>query len=246
VTEIPIVVSDDVVTVGGYTDKVELQLSVGATGERGSRIFTGSVNPNTLPSNDPIWGGYTDIKGGDIYLLRDTDLLEVWEYLWSGGEYIWVRTVDNIAGGSGGGSVTLDPDLDAIAALTGTGILKRTGANAWTLDSTNYQVADNDLYAIATLGGTSGFLKKTATDTWSLDTTAAVVYEEVLSTSATLYTITHNLGTLAVDITVKEEDYPYETVLTTVNVINSNQITVRFAQAPAPNKYRVIIMARGM
>lgn len=166
-TEIPIVVSDDVVTVGGYTDKVELQLSVGATGERGSRIFTGSVNPNTLPSNDPIWGGYTDFKRGDIYLLRDTDLLEVWEYLWSGGEYVWVQTVDNIAGG--GGSVTLDPDLDAIAALTGTGILKRTAPNTWALDTTSYLTANQTitLSGDASGSGTTSIVVTVADDSHS-------------------------------------------------------------------------------
>jgi hypothetical protein len=167
VTEIPIVVSDDVVTVGGYTDKVELQLSVGATGERGSRIFTGSVNPNTLPSNDPIWGGYTDFKRGDIYLLRDTDLLEVWEYLWSGGEYVWVQTVDNIAGGAG--SVTLDPDLDAIAALTGTGILKRTAPNTWALDTTSYLTANQTitLSGDASGSGTTSIVVTVADDSHS-------------------------------------------------------------------------------
>ena len=242
-TEIPIVVSDDVVTVGGYTNQVELQLSVGATGQRGSRIFTGSVDPTSLPTDSPIWGGYTDFKSGDIYLQRDTDLLAVWEWLYALGEYTWVRTVDNIAGG--GGSVTLDPDIEAIGALTGTGYLRRTAPNTWALDSVTYQAADADLTAISALGGTAGFLKKTATDTWALDTTAAVVYEELLSTSATLYTVTHNLGTMSVDVTVKEEDSPYETVFTTVNVINGNQITVRFASAPAANKYRAIIMARG-
>lgn len=166
-TEIPIVVSDDVVTVGGYTDKVELQLSVGATGERGSRIFTGSVNPNTLPSNDPIWGGYTDFKRGDIYLLRDTDLLEVWEYLWSGGEYVWVQTVDNIAGGAG--SVTLDPDLDAIAALTGTGILKRTAPNTWALDTTSYLTANQTitLSGDASGSGTTSIVVTVADDSHS-------------------------------------------------------------------------------
>lgn len=126
-TEIPIVVSDDVVTVGGYTNQVELQLSVGATGERGSRIFTGSVDPTTLPTDSPIWGGYTDFKSGDIYLLRDTGVLEVWEWLYASGEYTWVRTVNDIGGA--GGSVILDADLDAIADLTGTGLARRTAPN---------------------------------------------------------------------------------------------------------------------
>lgn len=166
-TEIPIVVSDDVVTVGGYTNQVELQLSVGATGERGSRIFTGSVDPTTLPTDSPIWGGYTDFKSGDIYLQRDTDLLAVWEWLYVSGEYTWVRTVDNIAGG--GGSVTLDPDLDAIAALTGTGILKRTAPNTWALDTTSYLTANQTitLSGDASGSGTTSIVVTVADDSHS-------------------------------------------------------------------------------
>jgi hypothetical protein len=90
-----------------------------------------------------------------------------------------------------------DADLTAIAALAGTsGILKKTAADTWTLDTSAYltaitkamieaqltgaitththayQPSDADLTAIAALAGTSGILKKTAADTWVLDTSA--------------------------------------------------------------------------
>lgn len=94
----------------------------------------------------------------------------------------------------------LDGDLTAIAALSGTsGLLKKTAADTWSLDtatyldtttaastyqtqsgmssylttasaSSTYQPLDGDLTAIAALSGTSGILTKTAADTWSLDT----------------------------------------------------------------------------
>jgi len=167
VTEIPIVVSDDVVTVGGYTNQVELQLSVGATGERGSRIFTGSVDPTTLPTDSPIWGGYTDFKSGDIYLQRDTDLLAVWEWLYTSGEYTWVRTVEDIAGS--GGSVTLDPDLNAIANLSGTGILRRTGVNAWALDTAAYLTSNQTVTLSGDVSGsgTTSIITTVADDSHS-------------------------------------------------------------------------------
>ncbi len=166
-TEIPIVVSDDVVTVGGYTNQVELQLSVGATGERGSRIFTGSVDPTTLPTDSPIWGGYTDFKSGDIYLQRDTDLLAVWEWLYTSGEYTWVRTVEDIAGS--GGSVTLDPDLNAIANLSGTGILRRTGVNAWALDTAAYLTSNQTVTLSGDVSGsgTTSIITTVADDSHS-------------------------------------------------------------------------------
>ena len=94
----------------------------------------------------------------------------------------------------------LDGDLTAIAALAGTsGLLKKTGANTWALDTTTYldtttaastyqtqsgmssylttsaaattyQPKDADLTAIAALTGTSGFLKTNGSGTWTVDT----------------------------------------------------------------------------
>jgi hypothetical protein len=65
----------------------------------------------------------------------------------------------------------VDADLTAIAASTGTGFLKRTAINTWSLDNTNYQPLDADLTAIAALTGNRGLLRKTAADVWTLDTT---------------------------------------------------------------------------
>lgn len=85
----------------------------------------------------------------------------------------------------------LDGDLSAIAALTGTGFLKRTGTDTWTLDTSTYlttttaastyQPVDADLTAIAALSGTSGILKKTAADTWTLDTSAYLTANQSIS-----------------------------------------------------------------
>ena len=84
---------------------------------------------------------------------------------------------------SGGGSYQpLDSDLTAIASLSGsTGVLKKTAANTWILDTTayltggSYQPADTNLTAIAALTGTSGLLRKTSATTWSLDTSNYLV-----------------------------------------------------------------------
>lgn len=65
----------------------------------------------------------------------------------------------------------VDPDLTAIAGLAATsGLLRKTAANTWSLDTTAYQPVDADLTSIAGLTGTTGLLKKTAANTWSLDT----------------------------------------------------------------------------
>lgn len=51
------------------------------------------------------------------------------------------------------GETTLDADLTAIAALTGTGILKRTGTNTWSLDTSTY-LTDNQTVTLS--GDVSG------------------------------------------------------------------------------------------
>lgn len=96
-----------------------------------------------------------------------------------------------------------DGDLQAIGALAGTsGILKKTAANTWTLDTATFLVStdigstvqgyDGDLNAIAALAGTSGLLKKTAANTWTLDTatylTSAAIGSSVQAYDADLDT----------------------------------------------------------
>lgn len=109
-----------------------------------------------------------------------------------------VSTPTSLAGYGITDAQPADADLAAIAALSGTaGLLKKTAANTWELDTAAYltgitsgqvttalgytpvnptavgstiQGYDADLAAIATLAGTSGILRKTAANTWALDT----------------------------------------------------------------------------
>lgn len=85
----------------------------------------------------------------------------------------------------------LDPDVQAIAALTGTGILSRTADGTWALRTLQAPVAGititnpggvagnetfalaNDLAALEGLAGT-GLARRTGTDTWTVGTTVSV------------------------------------------------------------------------
>jgi hypothetical protein len=66
----------------------------------------------------------------------------------------------------------LDADLTAFAALGATaGFIKKTGANAYSIDTADYQPLGNDLTALEALTGT-GLARRTGAGTWELDVTA--------------------------------------------------------------------------
>lgn len=83
-----------------------------------------------------------------------------------------------------------------------------------------------------------------STSTVAVDTSVVVrKYAATLSTSATSYVVTHNLGTQDVIVAVYDTASPYAEVLVDVEHTSSTTITLRFSTAPAANKYRVVVHA---
>jgi hypothetical protein len=61
--------------------------------------------------------------------------------------------------------------------------------------------------------------------------------------SATSYTITHNLGTRDIQVTVYDNSTPYAEVICDVNHTTTNTATLLFSVAPTSNQYRVVVQA---
>jgi hypothetical protein len=59
--------------------------------------------------------------------------------------------------------------------------------------------------------------------------------------TATSYTITHNLGTRDVQVTVYDNSSPYAEVICDVNHATTTAITLLFSVAPTSNQYRVVV-----
>jgi hypothetical protein len=81
------------------------------------------------------------------------------------------------------------------------------------------------------------------TNTVAIDT-AVVVRKygaDVGDGTATSYTITHNLGTRDVQVTVYDNSAPYAEVICDVNHATTNTITLLFSVAPTSNQYRVVV-----
>ena len=67
-------------------------------------------------------------------------------------------------------------------------------------------------------------------------------YVQTLSTSATSYVVTHNLGTQDVMVQVSETASPYAKVETDMELTSANTITLRFATAPSAGAYKVVVI----
>jgi hypothetical protein len=60
--------------------------------------------------------------------------------------------------------------------------------------------------------------------------------------TTTTFTITHNLNTQDVVVTVRENASPYNVVFADVQITDANNIKVLFATAPSSNQYRVVVI----
>ena len=165
----------------------------------------------------------------------------------------WVLTTDN--------PITLGTTSLTFAQFSGAGTF--TSSNGVLLTGTNFT------FAPATTGGlktdSSGGAIKLATNsgaatdangfaigagngivvgTNTIYVDTAVVarkYSTTLSTSATSYTVTHNLGTLDVHVQVYEVATGEEVTVDNVRATTST-VTVGFASAPSANAYRVVVI----
>lgn len=85
-------------------------------------------------------------------------------------------------------------------------------------------------------------------DQWTL-TNDGVNYHEItrkysatLSTSATSYTVTHNLGTKDVTVQIYEVGSPFAQIEADVEHTSTSAITIKFAVAPSAGAYRVVVI----
>jgi hypothetical protein len=83
------------------------------------------------------------------------------------------------------------------------------------------------------------------TNTVAIDSTVVVskYAASVGDGAATSYTVTHNLGTRDVIVTVYDNSSPYAEVITDVAHTTTNTVTIAFSVAPTSNQYRVVVHA---
>ena len=167
----------------------------------------------------------------------------------------WVLTTNN--------PITLNTTALTFAQFSGAGTY--TASNGVLLTGTNFTFAPRAGYGLQT--GSSGAEVKLATTSGLnltsdlavgagngisvLTNTVAIDSAVVVSKYAanvgdgtnTSYTITHNLGTRDVIVSIYEGSGSYAEVICDVNHATTNTITLLFSVAPTSNQYRVVVHA---
>ena len=222
---------------------------------------------NETSGNAPYNGIYVVTTVGDVstpyVLTRSTDAntsAEVTDGMFTFVEQgtslastSWVLTTNN--------PITLNTTALTFAQFSGAGTY--TASNGVLLTGTNFTFAPRSGYGLQTgasgaeikLATTSGLNLTTdlavgagngitvLTNTVAIDT-AVVVRKygaDVGDGAATSYTITHNLGTRDVQVTVYDNSSLYAEVICDVNHATTNTITLLFSVAPTSNQYRVVV-----
>lgn len=165
----------------------------------------------------------------------------------------WVLTTNN--------PITLNTTALTFSQFSGAGTY--TASNGVLLTGTNFTFAPRSGYGLQTgasgaeikLATTSGLNLTTdlavgagngisvLTNTVAIDSAVVVskYNANVGDGSATSYTITHNLNTRDVQVTVYESSGSYAEVICDVNHATVNTITLLFSVAPTLNQYRVVV-----
>ena len=205
----------------------------------------GSGSTNWVLTRATDFDTPTEIAGGDFTFVDNGTTLA---------NTGWVQ-VDEVT------SVGSDPIIWQQFSGAGT----YTASNGVLLTGTNFTFAPRSGYGLAT--GASGAEIKLATTSGLnlssdlavgagngisvLTNTVAIDSSVVVSKyaanvgdgSATSYTITHNLGTRDVIVSVYEASGSYAEVICDVNHATTNTITLLFSVAPTLNQYRVVVHA---
>jgi len=154
-------------------------------------------------------------------------------------------------------SVTITSDLTVGGNLTVNGTLTSLNTEQVTIED-NVVVLNSNVTGspaanagIEVERGTStntSIIWNETDDKWTLTNNGANYhaitrkYVETLSTSATSYTVTHNLGSTDVLVQVSEVASPYAKVETDVELTSDSAVTIKFATAPSSGAYKVVVI----
>ena len=154
-------------------------------------------------------------------------------------------------------SVTITSDLTVGGNLTVNGTLTSLNTEQVTIEDnvvvlnsnvTGFPAANAGLEVERGTSTNTSIIWNETDDKWTLTNNGANYhaitrkYVETLSTSATSYTVTHNLGSSDVLVQVSEVASPYSKVETDVELTSDSAVTIKFAAAPSSGAYKVVVI----
>jgi hypothetical protein len=88
-----VLISNDDITVLGPPEVVELLVDIGPKGDRGSQVYIGSGNPNTLMSGSTIFG--KEVVLNDLYINTSPgeNYSYLYQYVSQPGGNLWIETL---------------------------------------------------------------------------------------------------------------------------------------------------------
>jgi len=146
-----------------------------------------------------------------------------------------------LAVGAGTGITVNADDVQISATYAGQASIDTLGTvTTGTWEATDVAVAHGGTGASTAADARDNLAETSATGLTTSTPTLARISSQTLTTSATSYTLTHNLGTEDVIVQVFDTTSK-ETVHADVARATTNTVTVEFATAPSANAYKVVI-----
>ena len=262
--------NDTAVTAGSYGSSASIpSFTVDAQGRLTSASETSIPDPVITLSGD-VTGSATMTNLGDVTITTTIEPNSVTLGTDTTGSY--VSTISGTSGEitvSGSGSESAAVTIGLPDDVTVTGNLSIGGnldvqGSINSISTTEVNIVDNKVVlntnvtgapsadaGLKVNRGTSAdveLLWNETADQWTL-TNDGTNYHEItrkykttLNTSATSYTLTHNLGTKDVVTSIYEVAVPYAEIFADVEHTSDSDVTIKFAVAPASGEYRVVVI----
>lgn len=220
--------------------------------QNGIYIFNGSAAAMTRTTDADASGELS--PGTMVYVESGTFSGQAWVVSATGAtpwvpgssSSTWTQAFGANATTAGAGLVANSNVFDVV------GTASRITVNADSIDIASDYVGQTSITTLGTIttgtwNGTTVALNRGGTGATTAPAArtalaAAGFYNELLSTSATSYVITHNLGTRDVIVSVRQANTPWAAVGCIDEATTTNTVTLRFGTAPTSNDLRVTIL----
>lgn len=235
----------DVATVGQVKAAIE-----GVNWKVSARVAT-TANINLAATGTTV-DGITMAVNDRVLVMAQTAATSNGIYIWNGAAVAMTRALDANA------AIELEMATITVKEGTSAGVTFRqtlvnfvldTGLVAFTTFGTTAPAASETVAGIAEIATQAE--TDTGTDDLRIVTPAKLKawagkplkYSTTIGDgSATSYTVTHNLNTKNLQVTVSRVASPFDIVLADVQLTTANSLTVLFAAAPTAGQYNVAIL----